>query len=140
MDVFEKISLKFPEVVTEIVEDEVLGDIPGRCIPDFKGNFTIQIKDSIYTGATKGVGGYRAHIMHEISHVLLFIIGFNPIVERSYKNNVLEPCESVEWQAKALTGEIMVPFEDTKNMTCEEIIEKCGVSKDCAEKRLKIRN
>jgi len=44
----------------------------------------------------------------------------------------------MEWQAKALTGETLVPFYKTKGMTVKQIKESCGVSKDCAEMRLKI--
>lgn len=42
---------------------------------------------------------------------------------------------SVEWQTKALCGEVMMPYEQTKNMTQREIMEKYQVSKGFAKTR-----
>ena len=42
----------FPGSSYEIVEDDVLpANVPARCILDSQGNFTIEIKESIYKGA-----------------------------------------------------------------------------------------
>ena len=69
-------------------------------------------------------------------HGFLFKIGYTPIVERSFGNNEIRPFESVEWQAKALCGEVMMPYEATKNMSLEEIVEKYHVSKGSAYYRI----
>lgn len=130
---FERISVKFPMITTTVVEDhEIEGNIPGRCIPDYNGRYLIEIKNSVYEGALKNVGGYRAHILHEMCHAFLCLLGFTPILECSFKNNDLKPYESMEWQAKALCGEIMMPYEETKNLTVDQIMKKCKVSKDSA--------
>jgi hypothetical protein len=42
---------------------------------------------------------------------------------------------SVEWQVKALTGEIAMPYEETKEMSVPEIMKKYNVSKGFAKKR-----
>lgn len=41
----------------------------------------------------------------------------------------------MEWQAKALAGEIMMPYEDTANMSVKDIMNIYGVSKDFAKTR-----
>lgn len=58
-------------------------------------------------------------------------------MERSFNNNELPAYVSVEWQAKALCGEVMMPYEATKNMSTEEIVNKYGVSKSSAQYRKK---
>lgn len=99
MDAFESIPSVIPAVTCLVVEDdEIEGDIPARCVPDFEGHYTIEVKSSIYDGAAEGIGGYRAHILHEICHAILCLLGFTPILDRAFKNNELKPFESMEWQ------------------------------------------
>ncbi len=121
----------------EVLEDDELpANIPARCFPDEEGHFTIQIKESVYSGAQKGIGACRGFIMHEICHVFLYKMGFTPIHNRTLKNNSIPPYRSMEWQAKALCGEVMMPYEETIGLTENEIISKYKVSKGFAQKRL----
>jgi len=137
IDAFERASSIFPFLVTTVVDDsELPAEIPARCTPDFNGNYIIEVKNSIYEGAVDGVGGYRGHILHEICHGILCFLGFTPILERTFKNYELDPYESMEWQAKALCGEILVPYEETAGMTVRQIKHYCKVSYDCAELRV----
>lgn len=136
MTTFEKLPTVFPSVTCVVVEDdEIEGDIPGRCIPDFEGHYTIEIKSSTYDGAAAGVGGYRAHILHEICHAILCMLGFAPVLDRVFKNKELKPFESMEWQAKALCGEIMMPYEETEGLSVRQIQHFCQVSRESAELR-----
>lgn len=137
-----KITDKIPDIPgfnieIEIVDDGILGDIPGRCMPNYNGEFLIQIKETVFDGACDGIGGYRMHIMHELSHAFLCMLGYAPICERNFKNYQLMPCESMEWQAKALAGEILIDYELTKGMNTIDIVDKCGVSIDSAINRVK---
>ncbi len=133
---FEKMPVIFPSVTCTIVEDdEIEGGIPARCIPDFDGHYTIEVKSSIYDGAAAGIGGYRAHILHEICHAILCMLGFTPILDRAFKNKELKPFESMEWQAKALCGEIMMPYEETEGLSVKQIQHLCQVSRESAELR-----
>lgn len=119
-----------------IVNDwELPENIPARCYLDDSNNFTIEIKNYVYEGAYKNTGWCRGVICHEICHVFLYKIGFTPVWERNFKNNELPAFCSVEWQAKALCGEVMMPYEQTKNMTPSEIMTKYKVSKGFAETR-----
>ena len=62
--------------------------------------------------------------MHEICHVFLYKMGFTPIHNRALANNSIPPYRSMEWQAKALCGEVMMPYEETTGLTENEIIYK----------------
>lgn len=132
---------KLPDVFTGstyvIVDDNSLpANVPARCLIDEVGNFTIEIKETIYKGAyEKQIGAYLGFICHEMCHVFLYKIGFTPIVERSFGNNEIPSFESVEWQAKALCGEVMMPYIATTDMTCNEIIATYHVSKSSASYR-----
>lgn len=143
VDAFEKFPAMFPNVMTEIVLDdddsEFALDSPSTCIPDMDGNYRILIRERTYDAACRGAGGPRSHLVHEMIHVILCMLGYGPILQRSYRNGEIKPCyRSMEWQAKALTGEIMVPYEETKGMTVAQIRHYCQVSKDCAEMRLRL--
>ena len=135
--ILDKMSSFFPDVSYAIVEDsELPKNIPARCLLNKDGSFLIEISQTVYEGAyEREVGGYRSHILHEICHVLLYKIGFTPIVERSFNNNEVAAYCSVEWQAKALCGELMMPHNATKHLSIEKIMDKYGVSYEAAVQR-----
>ncbi len=143
VEAFERLPILYSNVRCEIVEDDNFSEIgkgiPSACIPDFNGNYRILVRNSVYDGACNGIGGYRAHIVHEISHYFLCEFGYTPLLGRSYGNGEIRPCyRSMEWQAKALAGEIMVPYDETRGMSVKQIKFYCKVSKDCAERRLRL--
>ena len=139
LDVIEQLPDKFENTNFEIVDDDKLPvNNPARCFQNAAGGFTIQIKESVYKGAYKNqTGAYRDHITHELCHVFLYNIGFTPIMDRSYDDKELKAFESVEWQAKALCGEVMMPYEETKGLSTYEIMNIYGVSEAqaCYRKR-----
>ncbi len=133
----------FPKCIIVIVADNELGDgIPSTIEKNIYQNdekYIIKIKESVYERACNGSGGDRMHIIHEMSHyILIEEYDFKPITARSYGDiHVRYKPRSIEWQAKALAGEIMMPYELTKGMTAKEISKKCGVSIDAAKMRTK---
>lgn len=135
LDALEKLPDVFENSNYQVVEDEELSPkIMAQCSPNDEGGFTIKIKESIYEGAYENnTGAFLGFINHEICHVFLFEIGFTPVYERSFENNTIPAYRSVEWQAKALDGEVMIPYEECKNMDEKEIIEKYHVSKSFAQ-------
>lgn len=133
---FDMMHTYFPEVMTLVVEEnELPPEIPACCEPEDSNCYIIKVKEPVYEGAVNGIGGYRAHILHEMSHAILCLIGFTPVEETPYKNFELNPFESMEWQAKALCGEILVPYEATKGLPVRDIMRRCKVSYDCATLR-----
>lgn len=139
--VFELLPHYFDNVFTEIVsdDDQELNGVPAATILLENRRYCIKVKESVYEKAYfEKNGGYRMHIMHEISHYLLFMLGYTPQFDRVYKNKELKSYESVEWQAKALAGEILIPYENTIDMSTMSIMRKCKVSREAALNRKKI--
>ena len=127
-----------PFVHYEIVDDNAFEiNVPARGYFEPDGNYTIEIKEYVYNGAIQGNGACRGFIMHEIFHPFLYRLGFVPLYERSFKDGELHPYESVEWQVKAITGEYMMNYDQTKDLSKDEIIKQFGVSKAFAKKRKK---
>lgn len=130
----------FPGTTFHIVENNYLPpNIPARCFPDDVGDFRIEIKEKVYNDAYNGQGGARSFICHEMCHVFMYKIGFTPVMNRSFANNVLPAYCSIEWQVKALCGEIMMPYEETQFMSEWEIAQRFQVSFDSARMRKRYR-
>lgn len=131
LEALEKVPDVFKGSNYEIVEDHQLDPrVMAQCSPNNDGGFTIKIKASVYDGAYENnTGAFLGFINHEICHLFLFEIGFTPIYERSFANNTIPAYQSVEWQAKALNGEVMLPYEECKNMSENDIEKKFNVSK-----------
>ena len=137
LEALDKISDVFSDCGYEVVSDDKFSlQTLARCVPNSQGGFTIEIKETVYNGAyEKKIGAFLGFICHEICHVFLFKIGFVPIFERSFANNELPAYCSIEWQAKALCGEVMIPFEESKGMSVSAIRNKYHVSMAFAKKR-----
>lgn len=138
LEVLDKFHSVFENASYVVLEDyEMPPNIPARClIQENEGTFRMEIKNTVYEGAyKKKVGAFLDFICHEMCHVFLYIIGYTPTMNRSFDNGKIPAYCSVEWQAKALCGEIMMPYEATKNMSIEEIMKVYGVSRASAEFR-----
>lgn len=95
---------------------------------------SIYIRESVYNAACNGSGKDIGFITHEISHFFLIkIFNFGPIYRKSIKNKKIPAYKSIEWQAKALCGELMIPYNEFKNASIEEICEKTNSSYAQAE-------
>lgn len=140
LDALDKIRDVFGNCNYEIVEDNQFPPQKmAQCTPNDQGGFTIEIKESVYAGAYENqIGAFLGFICHEICHIFLFRIGFTPIFERSFENNELPAYCSVEWQAKALCAEVMIPYDETEGMSASLIENTYHVSKAFAKNRKKI--
>lgn len=140
LEMLDKLSDVFPDCNYMIVEDKKLpARTMAQCSPNDQGGFTIEIKESVYEGAyERSVGAFLGFICHEICHVFLFKIGFTPIYARSFDNNELPAYCSVEWQAKALCAEVMIPYEESTGMKMQTIMDRYHVSKAFARARIKL--
>lgn len=140
LEALEKIGDVFPNSGYIVVEDNCLpSKTMARCFQNELGGYTIEIKQSVYDGAyRKMVGAFLGFICHEICHVFLFSIGFNPVFDRSFADNTLPAYCSVEWQAKALCAEVMIPFNESRGMDIDEIIHTYHCSMGFAKNRRKL--
>ncbi len=125
----------FSDVRYEIVYgNELPGTVPAQCVKE-NNEYVIQIKDTVFLSAEKGVGGSRMHIIHEIMHPFADKIRFKPIFSRNVTKET--PCyRRLEWIVKALAGEVMMPYEATKGMSVKELMMEYGVSEPAAKKRI----
>lgn len=134
---------RLPEIIPMGISYQIVDNyafdinVPARGFFDSNNKYIIEIKEYVYLEACNGNGACRGIIMHEIFHPFLFSLGFVPLLETCYKEGELNPYESVEWQVKALTGEYMMDYEKTKDLSEEEICKLCGVSKAFAKNRKK---
>lgn len=140
LEVLDLLPIYLPGTSFEIVEDHELDEnVPAQCVLQSDGTYIIFIKETVYEGAYKyHTGGYLNHILHEICHRLLFHFGYTPISQRSFSNKSIPAYCSVEWQAKALCGELMVPHEAAKTLSVPEIVKRYHTSYDAAEYQKKV--
>ncbi|MDD6218380.1 MAG: ImmA/IrrE family metallo-endopeptidase [Selenomonadaceae bacterium] len=131
----------FPSCNYEVVPDRNLpSNVVARCFRnDTPNGYTVTIKETVYKGAYRGNGACLGFICHELCHIFLFNLGFTPVHDRSFEDNTIPAYGSVEWQAKALCGEVMIPHEESKGMSYDRIIDYYHVSKGFANHRLGIK-
>lgn len=135
LDALERFSSVFRNSYYEVVEDSELSPkVPAKCELLDDGGFKIVIKESVYKGAARDIGAYRDHIVHEMCHAFLNSVGLRPNFERAFTKNYPRYM-SAEWQAKALCGEVMMPFDATNGMSERDIVKKFGVSHSEAKYR-----
>lgn len=138
MELLDQLPDVFPGCYYTVVPDNSLpGNTMAQCTPNDEGGFTITIRESIYDGAANEVGAFRGFICHELCHIFLFRVGFTPIYTRSFQNNKLPAYCSVEWQAKALCGEVMIPYEESSGLDRQQLVARYQVSDAFAQYRIK---
>lgn len=127
----------------EVNEDEYFEEgVQAYCEP-INGNYEdccIHIRESVYNKALKDDGSALGIITHELCHYyLIFILGIKPDFRYNYqsKDEEIKPYLSIEWQAKALCGELMIPYEKCKNKTLNQIMYITKSSKMQTENFLK---
>lgn len=123
------LAVKRKDFNYEIVKDEEMP--PGVHADTDVRTGNIRIRESVYNGAWEGNGRDRMTIAHEIAHfILLCLCGFK--FSRCFSWRKVPVYRDPEWQAKCFAGEFMVSAELTRNMTPDQIAEKCGVSMQAA--------
>ena len=94
-------------------------------------NNRIVIKKTVYDRAVDGKGRDRLTIAHELGHYFLYKAFGVKLTFRDESQEV-KVYEDPEWQAKCFAGEFLMPKHIIENMTIDEIVRKCGVSRDAA--------
>ncbi len=105
-------------------------------------HFCIRIRQSVYDGALFGDGASLGYICHEMCHfILIHVFGIGPklyksssgmILAKTVSNRPGKVYMSMEWQTKALCGEVMIPYEKCKKYSLREIVKKTNSSYDQA--------
>lgn len=132
-----KMPRLFPDFNLEIIRKiDFPSDIHGYTAIDERA---IRIREDIYHGAILGGGRDRMTIAHEVGHyVLLVAKGYK--FYRNFEETQVEAFRDPEWQAKALAGELLCPYNLIGNMTPQQIALACGVSNEAAQYHFELRN
>jgi Zn-dependent peptidase ImmA (M78 family) len=89
---------------------------------------TLLIREDVYLGAIDGNPRDRFTLCHELGHFILHTPD-----RVSFARGEIPAYRDPEWQANTFAGEIMAPYNLTCCMSVEEIMDKCGMSRQAAE-------
>ncbi len=93
------------------------------------GMYTIHLRNSVYEAACKGEKMSIGFICHEMCHCFLISwFKYKPIYGRCLGSKKIEKYRSMEWQAKALCGELMIPYELFIDSSIEAIMKETDSS------------
>lgn len=108
----------------EIVPASEMGDTYGTT--NTESNI-MRIREDVYNGAVAGNPRDRFTLCHELGHFLLH----QPQFVSYARGDIPTYCQP-EWQANTFAAELMAPYHLTKNMSVDEIANRCGMSKTAA--------
>lgn len=108
----------------EIVEPYEMEDTYGTTNT---GRNVMRIRSDVYDRAVQGSPRDRFTLCHELGHYLL-----HQPESISYARGKIPAYMDPEWQANTFAAELMAPMHLVYNMSIEEIMEKCGMSRQAA--------
>ncbi len=121
-------------------DDEFEANVMAELVPEGNDVYCIKIRETIYEKAVNGDRTSLGFICHEMCHfILIHIFDAGPVLykgenglvyARSLKDKELPRYKSMEWQAMALCGEIMIPYEKCKNYTFKQIVSRTDSSNE----------
>lgn len=121
----------YPDYLLEIVEKHNMEDKFGETFPH---KHHIRLREDVYLAAADNNPFARSTVMHECSHCMWH--DDVPIAMARREAKALPAFRSSEWQANALAGALMMPFEKVVSMSPEEIVAKYNVTITAARKQL----
>lgn len=111
---------------------EVVNDTDLNCEAiAYPGLNKILIRQSVYDGACTGYPRDLFTLAHEIGH--LFLHGETSVSFSRRNSETIKPYEDPEWQANTFAGELLAPPHLIKNLSIQEVTQKCKVSRQTAE-------
>lgn len=93
----------------------------------------LYIREDVYLGAIDGKPRDRFTLCHELGHLLLHTRD-----RISFPRGEVPAYKDPEWQANTFAGELMAPYHLTKNMDVDEIMTKCGMSRQASSIQYKL--
>lgn len=130
----EKLIDKFPKNLYYCIlpDKEFETNVMAELVPEGNDIYCIKIRETVYDKAVNVDRASLGFICHEMCHfILIHIFNAGPLLykcenglvyARSLKDNELPRYKSMEWQAMALCGELMIPYEKCKNYTFKQIV------------------
>lgn len=108
----------------EILTVEEMDDLYGLTNT---GSNVLYIREDVYYRAVKGNPRDRFTLCHELGHFLLHTPD-----RVSFARGDIPAYRNPEWQANTFAGEIMAPYHLTFHMDVDEIMQRCGMSRQAA--------
>lgn len=138
----EKLIDKFPNNLYYLIlsNNDFETNVMAELVQEDNDVYCIKIPEIVYEKAINGDRASLGFICHEICHfILIHIFDAGPVLckgenglayARSFKDEELPRYKSMEWQAMALCGEIMIPYEKCKNYTFNQIVSRTNSSNE----------
>lgn len=108
----------------EVLTIEEMNDMYG--LTNTKRN-VLYIREDVYLRAIDGNPRDRFTLCHELGHFLLHTPD-----RVSFARGDIPAFRNPEWQANVFAGELMAPYYLTNDMSVDEIMERCGMSRQAA--------
>lgn len=136
----EKLIDKFPNNLYYRIlpDDEFETNVMAELVPEGNDVYCIKIRETVYEKAVSGDRASLGFICHEMCHfILIYIFDAGPVLyvnengltyARCFKEKELPRYKSMEWQAMALCGEIMIPYEECKTYSFKQIVSRTDSS------------
>ncbi len=143
--VLDLLVVKFDGNLTYSIEEDSSFDtnVMAELQSNGDGRYNIRIRQSVFDKATSGDRASIGYICHEMCHYLLIgVLDIGPklyqatdgmVYTKSINSNDMPLYKSMEWQAKALCGEVMIPYEECKALSLSEIVDKTQSSTEQAK-------
>lgn len=132
----ERLIDKFPNNLYYriLTDDEFETNVMAELTPEGDDVYCIKIREKVYEKAVNCDRACLGFICHEMCHfILIHIFEAGPVLKvnesglvyaRSFKDRELPLYKSMEWQAMALCGEIMIPYEKCKKYSFRQIVSR----------------
>lgn len=145
MKILERLVIKFDKNLYYVVEEDEMFEknVMAALVPEENDFYCIRIRQSVYDKALAGDRASLGYICHEMCHFfLIHVMGVGPklyvaadnlVYARTIDDNNTPAYKSMEWQAKALCGEVMIPYERCQNYSLTDLIEKTSSSTEQAK-------
>lgn len=117
-----------PEVFGLEIEVMSLAEMPTEYALTYPNQNRMKIREDVYYGALAGNPRDRFTLCHEIGHYLL-----HDSKDIAYARGSIPAYMDPEWQANCFAAELMAPAHLIREMSVQEISEKCGMSFQAAE-------
>ena len=94
----------------------------------------LRVRNSVYEGACAGNPRVRFTLAHELGH---FVLHRHQGDQLARSDKEIRAYQNPEWQANAFASEFLMPHDKIQGMSVDEVMKRCGTSKQAAEIALK---
>lgn len=111
-------------------------EMENKCGETFPKERHINIREDIYEKACNGDPFSKTTLAHELYHLFFHDEETISLCRIDGTSTAIKVYEDPEWQANCFAGELLVSKQLVENLTVEEVVKKCEVSKTMARYQL----